>query len=832
MARIDRYQIDSDVTASDRLTGIDSLDNTVKNFTVDSIAQLFASTGIANPSKLSFYYTVGNQPIPPAGGVTFVTGNIPGPAGITQININKFDNSGRGTDNTGFDFTPLRRFVVGNNIELADVGTVDNSNYAIYSVTRVTEVGDSLELGVSHLASSGHIPLTNVSLTVINGAPIEGGQRGNAIFDGVDVPTFNNPPAIDGDIYIRLFDNEAGDPQVDLYLNENQVWSSPLTLTGVQGYQGISVSEISSDADPDNPNPGGLTTVTVDYVDPVPGSATPESDTFEIQAGFQGTGVQAITQTNTPELGEDTEIEVTYNDPSGNTPPASTPLTVKAGIQGDQGLFYLTLFKVYPKTPIPTVTAPEGVIFNETTGFTNLPIDGWHANPQDHNVSTQSLYELRQDVNPSGAYDADRNITFTAASWGAAFLAGDQGPQGVRGYDVRVVGTPAQVTTDGNGQPFKGTLVTLQEYNANAGEFVDGTQVSVYVAQGNDITVGDAVEQPNGDFIYNIQVVDNRGSDIGDPIPVTSPKGDQGFQGISITDVSSDTPNPVAGDTQVLTFATEDPANSDQAGTLTTTVTLPPGAPGVNSVLTNATGLVNREATVGNEMATVTDGVLTISLTPHMGTVIDSPHPQDAVAPNRTQTYTGTTLDYAVTITDVYPSVYTYTLTSVTRLSGDTNFVIPSITAGTSNSVTISTAATGSATFRAQLVATHAGSSQTTVTHHDFALHSIAPVVPTDTYRTRETDSENFNTDLGNYTNSNITPAFGTRITFRRPDGVSGDWFGYLAIPRSVLVLDPELNFNSGVAVPDPIGTDVGTPAFDFFRFPFTGPIKVIEITE
>ena len=790
MARIDRYQIDSDVTASDRLTGIDSLDNTVKNFTVDSIAQLFASTGIANPSKLSFYYTVGNQPIPPAGGVTLVTSNIPGPAGVIQININKFDNSGRGTDNRGFDFTPLRRFVVGNNIELADVGTVDNSNYAIYSVTRVTEVGDSLELGVSHLASSGHIPLTNVSLTVINGAPIEGGQRGNAIFDGTDVPTFNNPPAIDGDIYIRLFDNEAGDPQVDLYLNENQVWSSPLTLTGVQGYQGISVSEISSDADPANPNPGGLTTVTVDYVDPVPGSATPESDTFEIQAGFQGTGVQSIEQLNTPELGEDTELQVIYNDPSGNTPIEGTPITVKAGIQGDQGLFYLTLFKVYPKTPVPTVTAPEGVIFNETNGFTNLPIDGWHANPQDHDVSTQSLYELRQDVNPRGAYDADRNITFTAASWGSPFVAGDQGPIGDQG-------------------------------DQGIGVDTDAYTPPVNTELGTPTTVSIPLEDPSGDTDPDPIVFD---------IP-SGVQGEQGDQGIGV-DVDSYTPptNTVLGTPTTVTIPLNDPSGDTTPGSIS--FDIPSGVAGVNSILTNATGAVNRNATVGNEMATVTDGVLTISLTPHMGTVIDSPHPQDAVAPNRTQTYTGTTLDYAVTITDVYPSVYTYTLTSVTRLSGDTNFVIPSITAGTTNSVTISTAATGSATFRAQLVATHAGSSQTTVTHHDFALHSIAPVVPTDTYRTRETDSENFNTDLGNYTNSNITPAFGTRITFRRPDGVSGDWFGYLAIPRSVLVLDPELNFNSGVAVPDPIGTDVGTPAFDFFRFPFTGPIKVIEITE
>ena len=791
MARLKNYPNDSDVTASDRLSGIDSSDNSIKNFTIDDIAQFFASTGIADPTKTAFYYTVDRSNIIPTRGKVYFNFNEElenTPVGIIEIIINRNDGSGRGADAQGMDFAPLRRFAVGNNIKVTDTSTASSTNYGIYEITAVTENGASLILSVNHLASSGSVPLTDLSLNIINGAPIEGGTRGNAIFDGAAIPTHNEPAAINGDVYFRLFENDLGDGQVDLYLFVGNVWTFQATLTGVQGYQGIGISDVSSDST--GINPGGATEVTVSYNNPVPGSDPIDPDTFLIEAGHQGTGVQAITQTSTPELGEITDLEVTYNDPSGNTPPVATQLMIPAGVQGDQGLFYLTLFKVYDKTPTPDVTAPEGVIFNETTGFTNLPLDDWYANPQDHDVSTQSLYELRQDVNPRGAYDADRNITFTAASWGSPFVAGDQGPIGDQG-------------------------------DQGIGVDVDAYTPPVNTELGTPTTVSIPLNDPSGDTTPDPIVFD---------IP-SGVQGGQGDQGIGV-DVDSYTPptNTVLGTPTTVTIPLIDPTGDTTPGNIS--FDIPSGVAGVNSILTNATGSVNREATVGNEMATVTDGVLTISLTPHMGTVIDSPHPQDAVAPNRTQTYTGTTLDYAVTITDVYPSVYTYTLTSVTRLSGDTNFVIPSITAGTTNSVTISTAATGSATFRAQLVATHAGSSQTTVTHHDFALHSIAPVVPTDTYRTRETDSENFNTDLGNYTNSNITPAFGTRITFRRPDGVSGDWFGYLAIPRSVLVLDPELNFNSGVAVPDPIGTDVGTPAFDFFRFPFTGPIKVIEITE
>ena len=793
MARLKNYPNDSDVTASDRLSGIDSSDNSIKNFTIDDIAQFFASTGIADPTKTAFYYTVDRSNIIPTRGKVYFEFNddlMNTPVGITAIIINRNDGSGRGVDAQGMDFAPLRRFAVGNNIKITDTSTASSTNYGIYEITAVTENGASLELSVNHLASSGSVPLTELSLNIINGAPIEGGTRGNAIFDGVAIPTHNEPAAINGDVYFRLFENDLGDGQVDLYLFVGNVWTFQATLTGVQGYQGIGISDVSSDST--GINPGGATEVTVSYNNPVPGSDPIDPDTFLIEAGHQGTGVQAITQTSTPELGEITDLEVTYNDPSGNTPPVATQLMIPAGIQGDQGLFYLTLFKVYPKTPIPTVTAPDGVIFNETNGFTNLPLDDWYANPQDHNVSTHSLYELRQDVNPRGAYDADRNITFTAASWGSPFVAGDQGPIGDQG-------------------------------DQGIGVDVDAYTPPVNTELGTPTTVSIPLEDPSGDTTPDPIVFD---------IP-SGVQGEQGDQGIGV-DVDSYTPptNTVLGTPTTVTIPLTDPSGDTTPGSIS--FDIPSGVAGTNSILTNTAVVVTRDSGTTTDNAEISAGQLTINLTPHEGTVVDTPQPQDNVAPNRTQTTTdpATTLDYAVTITDIHSGTYTYTLTSVTRLSGDNNFIIPSVTAGVSNSITISTATAGSETFRAILVATHVSTSTTTNVHHDFTLHAVDPTPVTDTYRTRETDSENFNTDLGNYTNSNITPAFGTRITFRRPDGVSGDWFGYLAIPRSVLILDPELNFNSGVAVPDPIGVDVGTPAFDFFRFPFTGPIKVIEITE
>ena len=58
MARQITYQDDSNVQSLDRLTGIDAQDRSTKNFTIGAIAELFASTGIADPAKNNFFYTV------------------------------------------------------------------------------------------------------------------------------------------------------------------------------------------------------------------------------------------------------------------------------------------------------------------------------------------------------------------------------------------------------------------------------------------------------------------------------------------------------------------------------------------------------------------------------------------------------------------------------------------------------------------------------------------------------------------------------------------------------------------------------------------------------
>ena len=99
MARQIIYANDSDVTALDRLTGIDSLDRSTKNFTIEAIAQLFASTGLADVSKLAFFfnYNAGNSAsLRGQAYYRFLGGNLDNtPAGINEIIFNRYDSAGK-----------------------------------------------------------------------------------------------------------------------------------------------------------------------------------------------------------------------------------------------------------------------------------------------------------------------------------------------------------------------------------------------------------------------------------------------------------------------------------------------------------------------------------------------------------------------------------------------------------------------------------------------------------------------------------------------------------------------------------------------------------------
>ena len=88
MARQITYANDSSVSALDRLTGIDSVDRSTKNFTIEAIAQLFASTGLADVSKLAFFYNYNASNLASRGQAYYgFIGNIQQPAFINRNHI-------------------------------------------------------------------------------------------------------------------------------------------------------------------------------------------------------------------------------------------------------------------------------------------------------------------------------------------------------------------------------------------------------------------------------------------------------------------------------------------------------------------------------------------------------------------------------------------------------------------------------------------------------------------------------------------------------------------------------------------------------------------------
>ena len=337
MARQRTYSNDTDVTALDRLTGIDALDNSTKNFTIDSIAQLFASTGIADPTKLGFYYTFDSSAATPAVGrifYRFVSGLENTFAGINQIVFNNIDNTGT-NEMPGNNAVPFSRFMDGTDIKLTDVSIASSDNYGIYQVTSVDSSNTGyLILNVIHTASNGNYPNSEVSLSVLSSSGTAR-ARGNRIFFGETAPTAQVPAAIDGDIFIRTFTNADDDTQVDLY-EYTTAWARTAMLSGEQGFQGIGINTITGAAPVVSEN----TTITVTLTDPS-GNTMPADQTFLVPPGSDGFSIENITDNAAMQgPGDPVTITITTNNPAIGTNGVLTFMlpTGAQGIQGFQGV--------------------------------------------------------------------------------------------------------------------------------------------------------------------------------------------------------------------------------------------------------------------------------------------------------------------------------------------------------------------------------------------------------------------------------------------------------------------------------------------------------------
>ena len=589
MARQSTYIKDGTVQQLDKWLITDYADGATKNLTVEDLGQFYAKTGAADPSRVGFHFTNGgvvpNTNITAVPSGTYYYEGTTTFASISTLYIST-------TDLNGIDFLPISHVLNGAELKLTDISSIGSTAYGLYEVVTTDTNNDGfLILTLRHLGShsstgSGVDLFSTVTISAISSSGASGisvyddnspGIRdldGNYVHvthvDGVNTPIDGDSFWSAGDLFfsrVTVVDpgTQTEVTQIRLFgPYDGSVWGEPVGLTGIQGFQGVGVTNFSGNQD-GVATSTTATTITVTGTDPGNPSSDPQQlGTFDIPSGVQGvqgTSISDVESNNpTPGLGENQVLTFETTDPVSGAGELPTTITIPAGVQGDQGISYLALFRVVEKNSAgiaPVPSAPEGVVYNRETGYTNLPIDQWNSNPIAHSVQSESLYELRQDFNPATAFDADGNVTFTAASWGQAFVAGDIGPTGPQG--VGLIDNGNAFISDQEGVATSSTASTIT---------VTGVDPS-----DNDSTV-----------------------DLGTFTIPSGIKGDQGFQGVSVTGLTSDTPSPVPGDTQILTFATEDPAQGDLAGTLPT-ITLPPGVDGkeINSIgssISETTGLL------------------------------------------------------------------------------------------------------------------------------------------------------------------------------------------------------------------------------------------------
>ena len=450
MARQRTYQNDNVVTGSDRLTGVDFADNSTKNFTIEAIAQLFASTGIADPARLSYFYTITSNRSANAQGQAYLSFDSETRSNlftaVNQIVVNQYDSSGRGDTNQGSNIVPLTRFMVGNDVQITSVQNAGDTNYGIFQVTSISRSPDGRQvtLNLQHRASNGNPPQGDISLSVLSAA-ISTEVRGSAIFDGNYVPSPNNPPAEDGDVFLRRYD-VANQTLVDIYIFSSGGWGSPTTLTGEQGPQGPHGPQ--GDRGPmGNVGPRGP------QGNPGPASTTQGPAGAPGRDGSPGPRGDSITQLVSQPSGDNTEVFIgTQDDPVTGTQGSYTgglgnfvvnrgPQGVAgnqgdpgddgdAGPQGDQGLSRIELYAPSTTTAIPATfdIQIETIDFDYVASSIPSPfVDSFNATT--HPNVTFAI------VDPSQFTDRDSGTTYTIprAAWATPYNASTQGATGPTG---------------------------------------------------------------------------------------------------------------------------------------------------------------------------------------------------------------------------------------------------------------------------------------------------------------------------------------------------------------------------------------------------------------
>ena len=248
MARKVTYDLDRTPHGGDKWLITDVIDGQTKNLQLEDLAQYFASTGTADPTKLGFLFNYAG---------TYVENGIlnqgevryTGPrfANVTRIAISNRTSNGIST-------APLTNILLNNDIKLTDVSSATSNAYGFYQVTNVQSITSGFLLTVEHIgddSSEGNLPLSQVSIAPI-GVP-QTTRIGARIFDGSQVPseTFPNESPTGGDLYFRRFDDASGVERFEVYGPFNAAaatnvegWGQAIDLSGADGMDGRSITRV------------------------------------------------------------------------------------------------------------------------------------------------------------------------------------------------------------------------------------------------------------------------------------------------------------------------------------------------------------------------------------------------------------------------------------------------------------------------------------------------------------------------------------------------------------------------------------------------------------
>lgn len=482
MARQIIYANDSDVTALDRLTGIDSLDRSTKNFTIEAIAQLFASTGLADVSKLAFFfnYNAGNSAsLRGQAYYRFLGGNLDNtPAGINEIIFNRYDSAGK-------DFEPLAGSIRGSHIKLTAVGNAADTNYGLYEVlTNPTISGSTITVSVRHLASSGTLPNDEISISVLSSTAT---GTGVSVTDGEDPPVANATNH-EGDLYIQIqeHETEVGQHQVNIWLYKNGVWVNEANLTGrqgemgIQGFQGVSIEP--GTASGDNTTVGQPTTFTVDLRNDDPNGPQNQTLQFTVPAGAKGdTGANLNgALLNFTENGAN--IDVTYDtNPVGSFPaPADGRSITDISLTGTAGLVD-TYTITYSSGDPDTFTVTNG-----TDGDTITVA----RNTADNGITVTSSGGTAQDV-LDGADGDTVTVTRNAADDGVTITSSGGTSQDILDGVVGDTITVERNTADDG--------ITVTSSGGTSQDVLDGSDGDTIAVARNAANTGITVTSSGGD---------------------------------------------------------------------------------------------------------------------------------------------------------------------------------------------------------------------------------------------------------------------------------------------------------------------------------------------